>query len=55
MSELDAALGLTGTGNNEVAFQWLLMSIRAGYAVADDASRGFPGLDRAAEIHQAAV
>ena len=55
MSELDAALGLTGTGNNEVAFQWLLMSIRAGYAVGGRAARGFPGLDRAAEIHQAAV
>jgi len=35
MKELDAALGLTATGNNEVAFQWLLMSIRAGYAIAD--------------------
>ncbi len=41
MSELDAALGLTGTGNNEVAFQWLLMSIRAGYAIADERLEDF--------------
>jgi len=35
MNELDAALGLMRTGNNEVAFQWLLMAIKAGYAPAD--------------------
>jgi hypothetical protein len=35
MRELDAAFGLTASGNNEVAFQWLLMSIRSGYAAAD--------------------
>jgi leukotriene A-4 hydrolase/aminopeptidase len=35
MEELDAAHGLTTTGNNEVAFQWLLMAIRADYAAAD--------------------
>jgi leukotriene-A4 hydrolase len=35
MEDLDAALGLTITGNNEVAFQWLLMAIRTGYAAAD--------------------
>ena len=35
MKELDAAHGLTATGNNEVAFQWLLMAIRSGYAPAD--------------------
>ena len=35
MEELDAVHGLTTTGNNEVAFQWLLMAIRADYAAAD--------------------
>jgi leukotriene-A4 hydrolase len=35
MRELDDAFGLTATGNNELAFQWLLMSIRSGYAAAD--------------------
>jgi leukotriene-A4 hydrolase len=35
MAELDAALGLTRAGNSEIAFQWLLMAIRAGYAPAD--------------------
>ncbi len=35
MRELDQALGLTSTGNNEVAFQWLLMAIRGGYGAAD--------------------
>ena len=35
MRELDAAFGLTSTGNNEIAFQWLLMSIKAGYAPAN--------------------
>ncbi len=35
MKELDEALGLTATGNNEVAFQWLLMAIRSGYSACD--------------------
>jgi leukotriene-A4 hydrolase len=35
MRALDAALGLTRAGNSEVAFQWLLMAIRGGYAPAD--------------------
>ena len=35
MAELDAAFGLTTSRNNEVAFQWLLMSLRSGYAPAD--------------------
>ncbi len=35
MAELDAAFGLTATGNNEIAFQWLLMAIRGGYSAAD--------------------
>jgi leukotriene-A4 hydrolase len=34
MADLDAALGLTASRNNEVAFQWLLMSLRSGYAPA---------------------
>jgi aminopeptidase N len=36
MRELDSAFGLTGSENAEIAFQWLLMSIRGGYAEADD-------------------
>lgn len=35
MAELDAAFGLTNRGNSEVAFEWLLLSIRNGYAPAD--------------------
>jgi hypothetical protein len=34
MAELDRAFRLTGTGNSEVAFQWLMMSIRARYEAA---------------------
>ena len=34
MAELDKAFNLTGVGNSEVAFQWLLMSIRNNYAAA---------------------
>ncbi len=35
MTELDAAFNLTKTGNSEIAFQWLLMSIRNNYTAAD--------------------
>lgn len=35
MAELDAAFGLTASGNSEVAFHWLLMSIKSGYGPAD--------------------
>ncbi len=35
MAELDKAFGLTKVGNSEVSFQWLMMSIRHGYAPAD--------------------
>ena len=35
MAELDRAFKLTESGNSEVAFQWLLMSIRNRYAAAD--------------------
>ena len=35
MSELDAAFNLTKRGNSEIAFQWLLMSIKNNYAPAD--------------------
>jgi aminopeptidase N len=35
MAELDRAFKLTESGNSEVAFQWLLMSIRNKYAPAD--------------------
>ena len=36
MAALDAAFGLTGSGNAEIAHQWLLAAIRAGYGRADD-------------------
>ncbi|MEJ7713399.1 MAG: M1 family metallopeptidase [Pyrinomonadaceae bacterium] len=39
MSELDKAFQLTNIGNSEVAFQWLLMSIRRNYETA------YPRLD----------
>jgi leukotriene-A4 hydrolase len=35
MSELDAAFKLTSRGNSEIAFQWLLMSIRSNYVPAN--------------------
>ena len=35
MSELDAAFNLTKSGNSEIAFQWLLMSIKNKYSAAD--------------------
>ncbi|HEY0657075.1 MAG TPA: leukotriene A4 hydrolase C-terminal domain-containing protein, partial [Pyrinomonadaceae bacterium] len=34
MTELDATFDLTNRGNSEIAFQWLLMSIRNDYAQA---------------------
>ena len=36
MAALDEAFGLTGSGNAEIAHQWLLAAIRAGYRRADD-------------------
>ena len=35
MAELDAAFGLTGRGNAEIASLWLLMAVRNGYHPAD--------------------
>ncbi|MEZ5357107.1 MAG: leukotriene A4 hydrolase C-terminal domain-containing protein, partial [Bryobacteraceae bacterium] len=35
MAALDRAYAFTRTGNSEILFQWLLMSIRAGYRPAD--------------------
>ena len=35
MSELDKAFNLTKVGNSEIAFQWLLMSIKNRYSAAD--------------------
>jgi hypothetical protein len=35
MTELDRAFKLTARGNSEIAFQWLLMSIRNDYTPAD--------------------
>ena len=35
MRDLDGAFRLTATGNAEIAFQWLLMSLRGGYADAN--------------------
>ncbi len=34
LRDLDAAFGLTRSGNSEIASQWLLMSIRSGYTPA---------------------
>lgn len=39
MGALDEAFQLTSTGNSEIAFQWLLMSIRHNY------EKAFPRLD----------
>ena len=36
MRDLDAAFRLTASGNSEIAFQWLLMAIRSGYAEANE-------------------
>lgn len=35
MSELDRAFNLTKIGNSEIAFQWLIMSIKNNYSAAD--------------------
>lgn len=35
MTELDAAFSFTKAGNSEIAFQWLMMSIRSGYETAN--------------------
>lgn len=35
MADLDAAFNLTKVGNSEIAFQWLMMSIKNKYAPAD--------------------
>jgi aminopeptidase N len=35
MRELDAAFGLTASGNAEITFQWLLIALRSGYAAVD--------------------
>lgn len=35
MAELDKTFKLTGSGNSEISFQWLLMSIRNNYSAAD--------------------
>jgi leukotriene A-4 hydrolase/aminopeptidase len=40
MAELDAAFGLTNHGNNEILFEWLLLSIRKDYQQA------YPSLQR---------
>lgn len=35
LAALDAAFGLTETRNNEIAFSWLMIAVRNGYAPAD--------------------
>jgi hypothetical protein len=35
MAELDLAFNLSKIGNSEIAFQWLLMSIKNNYAAAN--------------------
>ncbi len=35
MAELDKAFNLTQRGNSEIAFQWLMMSIKNNYSAAD--------------------
>jgi hypothetical protein len=35
LAELDKAFNLTKTGNSEIAFQWLMMSIKNNYSAAD--------------------
>ncbi len=41
MAQLDAAFHLTGTGNDEILQQWLMMSIANGYKPADAALEHF--------------
>ena len=36
LSELDAAFGLTWSGNSEIAHAWLLVATRSGYAQANE-------------------
>jgi len=41
MAALDAAFGLTKSGNAEVLFQWLLLAVRSGYGPAYGRLEGF--------------
>jgi leukotriene-A4 hydrolase len=41
MAALDAAFGITKTGNSEVLFLWLMLSIRNGYEPANERLVGF--------------
>ena len=41
MAELDKVFNLTDKGNSEIAFQWLLMSIKNDYTAADSRLEAF--------------
>lgn len=41
LAALDAAFDLTGTRNNEIAFSWLMIAVRNGYAPADSRLEDF--------------
>jgi leukotriene-A4 hydrolase len=41
MAALDAAFGVTKSGNSEVLFQWLMLAVRDGYEPAYDRLAGF--------------
>jgi hypothetical protein len=41
MAALDAAFGVTKSGNSEVLFQWLMLAVRGGYEPAYDRLAGF--------------
>ncbi len=41
IAELDAAFGLTATGNAEILCDWLLLAVRNGYGAANGALRDF--------------
>jgi len=43
MAELDAAFGLTSSGNSEILCAWLVLAIRHGYAAADARLEEFLG------------
>ena len=55
MVELDAAFGLTGSPNAEIAHQWLLVAIRNAYRPADARLERYPPRDRPAQAHPAAL
>ena len=55
MAELDQAFHLTQSGNSEIAFQWLIMSIKNQLRTRVSAARRISHVHRPAQVHQTVV